>query len=166
MLNINGVDVGAWGCLSIRANWGGGSGKDNVEVDSKIVISRYWWQINLRIGLVKENLGYEPLLLTWETHKTNTWFMMVLRAATILRQLNYFATFLILWNTTFTIATHLSWALSIVLHTYKTNIGWAVWRFEALRHWFEQFCTICSVQMQTGGVCLYRYLCLYLYLSW
>ena len=164
MLDINGVDGAAWGCLSIRANWGGDGGEDNVEANSKIVIIRYWWQINLKICFAKENPGYEPLLLTWETHKTNTCLMMVLRAATFLRQLNYFTTFLILRNTTFTIATHLSWALSIVLHTYKTNIGSAVWGFEAWRHWFEQFCTIWSVQIQTvGGVYLYQYLCLYLY---
>ena len=59
--------------------------------------------------------------------------MMVLRAATSLRQLNYFATFLILRNSTFTIVSHLNWALSMVLHTYKANIGWwAVWDLEAL----------------------------------
>ena len=91
--------------------------------------------------------------------------MMVLRAATSLKQLNYFATFLILRNSTFTIITHVSWALSKVLHTCKTNMGLALWGFEAWRHWFEQFCTIWSVQIQTvAGVYLYRYLCLYLYL--
>ena len=148
MLDINGVDGAAWGCLSIRANQGGGSGKDNVKVNSKIVIIRYWWQINLRIGLLKENLGYKPLLLTWETHKTNTWFMMVLRAASSLRQLNSFATFLILRNSTFTTITHVSWALSKVLHTCKTNMGLALWGFEAWRHWFEQFCTIWAVLVE------------------
>ena len=49
MLDMNGVDGGARGCLSIGANWGGGSGEDNVEANSKIVISRYWWQINLEL---------------------------------------------------------------------------------------------------------------------
>ena len=41
MLDINGVDGGAWGCLSIGANWGGGGGEDSVEANSKIAIIRY-----------------------------------------------------------------------------------------------------------------------------
>ena len=41
MLDINGVDGAARGCLSIGANWGGGGGEDNVKANSKIVIIRY-----------------------------------------------------------------------------------------------------------------------------